>query len=235
MAIATRRGPEAANKLTQEDQMNRKTARFVVVAAALAAGLFVASGVHAQVGKSLGVVDINITPERDLAAMPGMTPAIAKGIVDKRPFMSMTELNTYLLSQGLTAAQAMELYSKAIVHVNLNAGTREEILLVPGAGTRMVREFNEYRPWISWAQFDREISKYVGQEATDKLKQFVFIPMNANTATDADLMTIPGMTTALLGQIKAGRPYASKEAFAQKMGAANAKEAGRVWRFLVVQ
>ena len=102
-----------------------------------------------------------------------MTPAIVKGLIEKRPFASITELQAYLLSQNLTAAQAMEFYTKAFVHINLNTATSEEILLVPGAGRRMTIEFPEYRPWKTWAQFDKEISKYVGQEATDKLKQYV--------------------------------------------------------------
>jgi hypothetical protein len=34
----------------------------------------------------------------------------------------------------------------------------------------------EYRPWKTWAQFDKEIGKYVGQQETDRLKQYVFIP-----------------------------------------------------------
>ena len=71
-------------------------------------------------------------------------------------------MNAFLLAQGLTAEQAMAVYPKAFVHINLNTATPEEILLVPGAGRRMVREFPEYRPWKTWAQFDREIGKYVG-------------------------------------------------------------------------
>ncbi len=198
--------------------------------------LLPAAGLRAQVGKSLGVEAVNVAPEKDLLGMPGMTPAIVKGILDKRPFMSITDFNTFLVGQGLTQEQAMALYQKAFVHVNLNTGTRDEIVLVPGAGTRMAREFAEYRPWKSWAQFDREIGKYVGQEATDKLKQYVFIPMNVNTASDADLMTIPGMTSSLLGQVKQGRPWASQEQFEQQIGkAANSKEAARIWRFLVIQ
>ena len=39
----------------------------------------------------------------------------------------------------------------------------------------MTIEFPEYRPWVSWAQFDREISKYVGQKETDRLWRFVVI------------------------------------------------------------
>ena len=95
-------------------------------------------------------------------------------------FNSIVDLNTFLLGAGLTQAQATEFYGKAFVHVNLNTGTREEILLIPGAGNAMAREFAEYRPWKTWAQFDKEISKYVGQpEATDKLKQYVFIPVES--------------------------------------------------------
>src|SRR5262245_48677845 len=92
-----------------------------------------------QVGKSLGVVDANIAPEKDLLTFPHMTPAIVKGLIEKRPFNSIVELNTYLVSQGLKPEQAMEFYTKAFVHINLNTATREEILLVPGAGTRMAR------------------------------------------------------------------------------------------------
>ena len=141
----------------------------------IVAACYVAT-INAQVGKSLGVVDANIAPEKDLLTFPHMTPAIVKGIVEKRPFNSITDLNAYLLSQGLKQEQAMEFYTKAFVHINLNTASRDEILLVPGAGNRMAREFAEYRPWKTWAQFDKEISKYVGQEATDKLKQYCFIP-----------------------------------------------------------
>ena len=41
---------------------------------------------------------------------------------------------------------------------------------------RMAAEFAEYRPWKTWAQFDKEIGKYVGQQETDRFKQYVFIP-----------------------------------------------------------
>ena len=77
----------------------------------------------AQVGKSLGVVDANTAPEKDLLAMPHMTPAIVKGLIEKRPFASITDLNAYLLSQKLTQQQATEFYGKAFVHINLNTAT----------------------------------------------------------------------------------------------------------------
>jgi DNA uptake protein ComE-like DNA-binding protein len=127
----------------------------------------------AQVGK---LVDPNTASESDLAQLPNMTPAIVKGMIEKRPFKTVVELNKYLLDQKLTADQAKEFYRKAFVPINLNTGTKAESLLIPGVGARMSAEFEEYRPWKTWTQFDKEIGKYVGQAETDRLKQYFFIP-----------------------------------------------------------
>lgn len=66
-------------------------------------------------------------------------------------------------------------YRSAFIHINLNTATREEILLVPGAGNRMAREFAEYRPWRTYGQFDKEIGKYVGEKETARLWRYVTI------------------------------------------------------------
>lgn len=109
-------------------------------------------------------------------------------------------------------------------------------MLIPGAGTRMAREFAEYRPWRNWTQFDREISKYVGQPETDRLKKYVFIPINLNTATDADFLTIPGVGARMLREFKEYRPWRTKEQFDREIGKyVDAKETARLWRFMVIQ
>ena len=87
-------------------------------------------------------------------------------------------------------------------------------MLIPGAGNRMAREFAEYRPWRTWGQFDKEISKYVGQPETDRLKQYVFIPVNLNTATDDDILSIPGAGPRMVRDSRntaPGRPRSVRE------------------------
>ena len=191
---------------------------------------------HAQVGKSLGVVDVNTVGEQDLLKMPHMTPAIAKAVVARRPFDSITDLNSFLLGQKLTQEQANAFYAKAFVHINLNTATPEEILLVPGAGKRMVREFAEYRPWKAWAQFDKEISKYVGQPETDRLKQYVFIPVNLNTASDEDILSIPGAGQRMVREFKEYRPWKTTAQFEKEIGKyVDAKEVKRLWRYVVIE
>ena len=142
------------------------------------AALFAALTMPASAQLRPGLADFNKASESELTQLPGMTPALAKGIVEHRPFKSPLDLNKFLLEQKLTADQARELYRTAFVRINLNSGTREEFLLIPGVGSRMAAEFAEYRPWKTWAQFDKEIGKYVGQQETDRLKQYVFIPAN---------------------------------------------------------
>ena len=214
--------------------MKSKTSLLLAAALACGAGIFTPN-VQAQVGKSLGVVDANTAVETNLLAMPHMTPEIVKALIDKRPFTNIVELNAFLLSKGLTAAQAMEFYPRAFIHINLNTATPAEILLVPNAGQRMVREFQEYRPWTSFAQFDREISKYVGQEATDKLKQYVFISVKLNTATDEEILTIPGAGARMVREFKEYRPWTTKAQFDREIGKyVDAKEVARLWRYVVI-
>jgi DNA uptake protein ComE-like DNA-binding protein len=206
------------------------------IAIGLLVGLVAATGAQAQVGKSLGVVDANTAAEKDLLAMPHMTPAIVKGLIDKRPFASVTDLHAYLLSQKLTAEQATAFYGKAFVHINLNTATPDEILLVPGAGKRMVREFDEYRPWKSYAQFDREIGKYVGADGAARLAQYTFIPVRLNTATDEDILSIPNAGPRMVREFKEYRPWKTQAQFMREIGKyVGEKEAARLWRYVVIE
>ena len=213
--------------------MIRRLMTLAALPTLLVAALLTGPTASAQVGK--GLLDANTATEAQLLAVPNMTPEIVKGLIAKRPFASITELNAYLLGAKLTQAQATEVYGKTFVHVNLNTGTREEILLIPGAGNRMVREFAEYRPWKTWAQFDKEISKYVGQQETDRLKQYVFIPVKLNTATDEDILSIPGAGNRMVREFKEYRPWKTKEQFDKEIGKyVGPVETGRLWRYVVI-
>lgn len=187
-----------------------------------------------QVGQ--GILDANTATEAELTALPGMTPAIAKALVAARPFGNVVELDKFLESQKLTVEQRTAVYGKAFIHVNLNTGTREEILLIPGAGNRMVREFGEYRPWKTFGQFDKEIGKYVNAQEVARLKQYVFIPVNLNTASDADILSIPGAGNRMVREFKEYRPWKTQAQFEKEIGKyVNAKEVARLWRYVVIE
>ena len=198
--------------------------------------LFATSSAFAQVGKSQGVVDANTASEQALMAMPHMTAPTVKALLAARPFASVVELNKFLLSQKLTQEQANEFYGKAFVHVNLNTGTPEEIMLIPGAGKRMVREFAEYRPWKTWGQFDKEIGKYVNAQEVARLAQYTFIPVNLNTASDEDILSIPNAGARMVREFKEYRPWKTMEQFYKEIGKyVDQKEVMRLARYVVIQ
>jgi radical SAM superfamily enzyme with C-terminal helix-hairpin-helix motif len=153
--------------------------RTLALAAALAV-LATAGGAGAaagQVGKNNGVLNPDLASEAELAALPGLNAATAKAILAAKPFMNMTAFNAFLEKQGLSAEQRTALWPKLFLPINLLSASDEEILMVPGAGRRMLREFKEYRPYTALAQFHREIGKYVDDKELARLEQYVFVPV----------------------------------------------------------
>jgi DNA uptake protein ComE-like DNA-binding protein len=205
-----------------------------VLLLAVVASLPFAAAAQAQVAK--GLLDPNVATEQELGSLPNVTPAIAKALVGKRPFLSATEFDAFLASQGLTPEQRTDVYRKAFVHINLNTASAQEIILIPGAGKRMAHEFEEYRPWKAWAQFDKEIGKYVDKTEVERLKQYTFIPLNPNTASDADFLTIPGVGNRMVHEFKEYRPWKSQQQFEKEIGKyVNQREVARLWRYMALQ
>jgi DNA uptake protein ComE-like DNA-binding protein len=214
--------------------MNAQRTLSVLVAAVATLTMAMAMPVRAQVGS--GLLDLNTATEAQLTALPHMTPAVVSGLMSQRPFPGIVEAHAFLTSQGLTAEQAAEVYRQAFIHVNLNTGTRAEILLIPGAGDRMAHEFDEYRPWVNFAQFDKEIGKYVDQAEVDRLKQYVFIPVDLNAASDEDILSIPGAGRRMVREFKEYRPWKTKEQFEREIGKyVDEKEVARLWRYVVIK
>ena len=208
----------------------------LLLIASLAIALVVSAGpARAQVGKSVTVVDANTIAEADLAKLPGMTPASAKTVVGKRPFLSVTALDQALTAAGLTREQITALYGRIFIHVNLNTASKDEILLIPGVGQRMLHEFEEYRPYAALAVFHREIDKYVDDNELARLEQYVFVPINLNTASDADILTVPGLGNRMLHEFKEYRPYKAIEQFRREIGKyVDKKEVARLERYVTI-
>jgi DNA uptake protein ComE-like DNA-binding protein len=121
------------------------------------------------------LVNPNVASEAELAKVPHINAAIAKAIVGKRPFASMTALDQFLTSQKLTRAQIAEAYGRMFIPLDLNTASDAELLLIPNLGNRMLHEFKEYRPYKAIEQFRREIGKYVSKEEVARYERYVVI------------------------------------------------------------
>lgn len=121
------------------------------------------------------LVNANTASEAEVAKLPNMNAATAKALVGRRPFASMSALDTFLGEQKLTREQRTQLYGRLFVPVKLNTATDADILLIPGVGNRLLHEFKEYRPYKAIEQFRREIGKYVSKEEVARLERYVTV------------------------------------------------------------
>jgi len=214
--------------------MNDSKSRLWLSFGAAILSLSIAGVLSAQVGRHQGITEPNIADEKELMKLPNLNPALVKGIVERRPFANMAELHKFL-SPSLDSKQLNELYTKMFLPINLNTASREEIMLIPGMGNRMVREFLEYRPYTAIAQFRKEIGKYVDDKEVARLEQYVFVPINLNTASDDTLSSIPGASPQLIRTVKDSRPYKDMEQFRREIAkSVSAKEAARLERYFVI-
>jgi len=213
--------------------MNDSKPRFWLSLVAAILSLSVAGVLSAQVGRHQGMTEPNIADEKELMKLPNLNPGLVKGIVERRPFANMTELHKFL-SPSLDSKQLNELYTKMFLPINLNTASREEIMLIPGMGNRMVRAFLEYRPYTAIAQFRKEIGKYVDDKEVARLEQYVFVPINLNTASDDTLSSLPVASPQLIRTVKDSRPYKDMEQFRREIAkSVSAKEAARLERYFV--
>ncbi len=190
--------------------------------------------VDAQAGRRGDVLDANTASEKQLLSVPGLTPPIVKAILGSRPFLTMADFDA-VLAKSLNQEQRIESYRRVFVQINLNTASDEEILLIPGLGPRLLGEFTEYRPYRALAQFRREIGKYVDGKEVARLEQYVFVPINLNTASDADILSIPGVGQRMLTEFKEYRPYKALQQFRREIGKyVDDKEVARLERYVTL-
>ena len=101
---------------------------------------------------------------------------------------------------------------------NLNAASDEQFLTIPAVSDRMLREFNEYKPYGSIDQFRAEIGKYVSEEEVAAYEEYVFAPIDPTQATEATIGQLPGVSADDAAELVKGVPYADDAAFLTALG-----------------
>ena len=108
--------------------------------------------------------------------------------------------------------------STNLTKVNLNTAAGDDfIAAIPGLGNRMVREFMEYRPYISIQQFRQEIGKYVDEAQVAEYETYVYVPIAINDSDSATLQQIPGLDTSEAESLISDRPFASTDNFLTRL------------------
>ena len=206
-----------------------------VISAVILAVCLYGNSAQGQVGKNETVLNPNRAGTEQLSALAQLDSALVDGIVARRPFIGMEAFDAYLDSTLADSVQA-ELYVKLFLPINLNTASDAEMKLVPGVGKRMAHEFDEYRPYKSMDQWRREIGKYVDDDELARLEQYVFVPLELNSASEADFLTIPGVGKRMAHEFDEYRPYKSMDQWRREIGKyVNDNELARLERYVFLE
>ncbi len=172
-----------------------------------------------------------------LAQLPGVDGDRGQQLIAGRPYADdaafLAALGQQVSPDQTNAAKAMLAAtapaSAPWTKFNLNTAADAQFRTIPGVGDQMLREFAEYRPYTSLAQFQKEIGKYVDAAQVAAYQAYLFVPVDPNAADADTLAQLPGVDADRAQQLIAGRPYADATALLaaleQLVGAELAKAA----------
>lgn len=181
------------------------------------------------------ILNPNLASKDQLLEVSGLSEEQIDQIISGRP-----HLDGAVFARSLMEMVGSENYeaaaSRLFLTMNLNTTDEDDFKLVPGVGDKMAHEFEEYRPYKSVGQFRREIGKYVDEEQVLKYEQFVFVPVNLNTAPESQIKMIPGVGDKMAHEFEEYRPYSSMEQFRREIGKyVDENEVARLERFVTLE
>jgi DNA uptake protein ComE-like DNA-binding protein len=119
-------------------------------------------------------LDLNNTTDAEILMIPGVGNRMLHEFREYAPYRALAQFHREI-DKYVDDEELARLEQYVFVQLDLNTAGDEDILSIPGVGSRMLREFKEYRPYRAMAEFDREIGKYVDEAEVARLRRYVTI------------------------------------------------------------
>ena len=119
-------------------------------------------------------INLNTASEHDIMLIPGMSSRMTHEFEEYRPYTSLEQFRREI-GKYVDDEEVARLEQYVFVPMNLNKSSEETFATIPGITSRMIHEFEEYRPYTSMEQFRREIGKYVDDDEVARLESYVTI------------------------------------------------------------
>jgi DNA uptake protein ComE-like DNA-binding protein len=117
-------------------------------------------------------INLNTASREEIMLVPGMTSRMAHEFEEYRPYTALEQFRREI-GKYVDASEVARFEQYVFIPLKLNSASAEALMTIPGMTTRMVREFEEYRPYSSLEQFRREIGKYVDAKEVARLESYV--------------------------------------------------------------
>ena len=102
--------------------------------------------------------------------------------------------------------------------VNPNLADKDELQALPNVNDEIVQAIIEGRPYSSAVDLDTALAGVMNDEQRSALYTRLFQRIDLNTASEAEILLIPGMSKKMAHEFLEYRPYKSMEQFRREIG-----------------
>ena len=106
---------------------------------------------------------------------------------------------------------------KPVTIVDANIVSAADLAKLPHMNADLAKSVAAKRPFKSIKDLDTALSALTREQRTE-LYAKLFVPINLNTATDEEILLIPGVGKRMLHEFKEYRPYTSLAQFHREIG-----------------
>ena len=117
-----------------------------------------------------------------------------------------------------------------------NAATREQLAAIGGMTPAAADSLVARRPFDDMTKVDSVLSRQLDSAARHTVYARLWKPIDLNSATDAEILLIPGVGSRMLHEFKEYRPYTSIEQFRREIGKyVDAEEVARLEKYVSIR
>jgi DNA uptake protein ComE-like DNA-binding protein len=117
----------------------------------------------------------------------------------------------------------------------MNSATEEQLANIEGLDEASLSLILEERPYAGIIELDEALSESLNVEQRATVYASLFLPINLNTASRDEIMTIPGMDRRMAHEFEEYRPYSSMEQFRREIGKyVDAEEVARLEMYVTL-
>jgi DNA uptake protein ComE-like DNA-binding protein len=118
-----------------------------------------------------------------------------------------------------------------------NTATREQLIAVPGVAGHVADAIVAGRPYADMRAMNKVLVAHVPDSVARKtIYEHVWKPIDLNTASDEEILLIPGVGRRMLHEFKEYRPYKIMDQFRREIGKyVDKTEVARLERYVTIK
>ena len=117
-----------------------------------------------------------------------------------------------------TAAPAEDTAPATAAVMDASTVTAEQLAGMAGVTPELAEAIIAGQPYESASAFNEVLMASLSEEEAAAVRETLFVPVNLNTASEADIKLIPGMTEKMEHEFMEYRPYADMDEFDREIG-----------------